>query len=110
MAGPRGEILPLPVSLLKDSGFQDYFFPGLILFTVFGIGSASVAALVKSRHQLAPFTTWVLGVALLVWMLVEIAIVGYSSNPPLQPLYLGVSLALVGLGLGWQRAQVNRAG
>ena len=32
--GPHGEILPLPISLLKGSPFDSYFGPGLILFTV----------------------------------------------------------------------------
>lgn len=43
MTGPRGEILPLPISLLKGSPFDTSFGPGLILFTVLGAGSLVVA-------------------------------------------------------------------
>ena len=45
MLGPHGEMLPLPISLLKGSPFDSYFEPGLILFTVLGIGPLEVANL-----------------------------------------------------------------
>jgi len=36
--GPRGEIIPLPLSVLKGSPFKTYFAPGLILFCALGLG------------------------------------------------------------------------
>ena len=44
MAGPHGEILPLPVSALAGSFFNDYFVPGAILFVTLGLGSFGAAA------------------------------------------------------------------
>ena len=38
MAGPNGEILPIPVSALSGSPFANYFVPGAVLFTILGIG------------------------------------------------------------------------
>ena len=38
MAGPNGEILPLPVSALGGSPFTSYFVPGAILCFVLGVG------------------------------------------------------------------------
>jgi hypothetical protein len=32
MLGPKGEIIPLPLSALKGSPFETFFAPGLILF------------------------------------------------------------------------------
>jgi len=54
MLGPRGEIMPLPLSALKGSPFDTYFVPGLILFGVLGLGSLAAALLVWLRHPLAP--------------------------------------------------------
>jgi hypothetical protein len=54
MLGPRGEILPLPVSALRGSPFDTYFVPGLILFGVLGLGPLVAALLVWIRHPLAP--------------------------------------------------------
>ena len=45
MAGPNGEILPLPVSALAGSPFANYFVPGAILFTILGIGPLGAAVL-----------------------------------------------------------------
>jgi hypothetical protein len=101
MLGPRGEILPLPLSALRGSPFDTYFVPGLILFSILGLGPLAAARLAWLRHPLAPLATCVVGVALLVWLAVEIAIIGYSDNPPLQPFYLLLGVAITVVGLTW---------
>ena len=102
MLGPRGEIIPLPLSALKGSPFETYFAPGLILFCVLGLGPLAAAQLAWRRHPLAPIAALGVGVALLIWMAVEIAIVGYSNSPPLQPFYLLLGAVITGVGLGWR--------
>ena len=102
MLGSRGEIIPLPLSALKGSPFETYFTPGLILFCALGLGPLAAAQLAWRRHALAPIATLEVGVALLIWMAVEIAIVGYSNSPPLQPFYLLLGAVITGVGLGWR--------
>lgn len=99
--GPRGEILPLPVSSLAGSPFDTYFVPGLILFSVLGIGPLLAAGLAWTGRPVAPLAAVVTGIGLLIWLLVEIAIVGFSIDPPLQPLYLALALAILVTGLRW---------
>jgi hypothetical protein len=53
------------------------------------------------RHSLAPIATFIVGLALLIWLAVEIAIVGYTNDPPLQPFYLIVGAVISLVGLGW---------
>ena len=101
MLAPRGGIIPLPVSALNGSPFDSYFVPGLILFSVLGLGPLGAAALVWLRHPLAPLAASVVGVALLIWLAVEIGIVGYTNNPPLQPIYSILGAAIVAVGLRW---------
>jgi len=113
MLGPRGEIIPLPLSVLKGSPWETYFAPGLILFCVLGLGPLVAAQLAWRRHPLAPIAALGVGVALLIWMAVEIAIVGYSNSPPLQPFYLLLGAVITGVGLGWWitvRPLVSRSG
>jgi hypothetical protein len=103
MAGPRGEIIPLPVSALAGSPFADYFVPGAILFAVLGLGPVGAAVLAWRRHPLAPFLAFAVGGALLIWLVVEIVIVGYTNDPPLQPIYLGLGIVITLVGIGWLR-------
>jgi hypothetical protein len=99
MLAPRGEIMPLPLSALAGSPFDTYFMPGLILFGVLGLGPLVAARLAWLRHPLAPTATFIVGAGLLIWVAVEIAIIGYSNEPPLQATYgvLGVAILLVAI-------------
>ena len=102
MLGPRGEIIPLPLSALKGSPFETYFAPGLILFCALGLGPLAAGQLAWRRHPLAPIAALGVGIARLIWMAVEIAIVGYTNSPPLQPFYLLLGAAITRVGLGWR--------
>ena len=101
MLGPRGEILPLPVAALDGSPFSTYFVPGLILLTVLGIGPILVALLALRRDRFAPILTVLVGLALLTWLVVQIAIIGFAINPPLQPIYLALGSMITITGLVW---------
>jgi uncharacterized membrane protein len=103
MAGPNGEILPIPVSALSGSPFADYFVPGAILFTILGIGPLGAAVLAWRRHPVAPLLTFAVGGALLIWLAVEIVIVGYANDPPLQALYFGLGIVISLVGVSWMR-------
>jgi len=109
MAGPNGEILPLPVAALSGSPFADYFAPGAILFTIIGLGPLGAAILAWRRHPVAPLLAFAVGVALLVWLVVEIELVGYSNDPPLQALYLGLGGAIALVGVFWTRQTGGQA-
>ncbi len=109
VVAPRGEIMPLPLSALAGSPFDTYLVPGLILFTVLGIGPLFAAALAWRGHPLAPFAGFVVGTALLTWIGVEIAIIGYSNEPPLQAIYLVIGIAITAAALKWLgEARVGR--
>lgn len=103
MAGPHGEVLPLPVAALAGSPFVDYFLPGAILFTILGIGPLVAARLSWRRHPVAPLLAVAAGGALLVWLAVQIAIIGYSTDPPLQACYLALGVVLAAVGATWVR-------
>jgi hypothetical protein len=101
MLGSRGQIIPLPLSALNGSPFETYFGPGLILFCALGLGPFAAALLAWLQHPMAPMAALGVGVALLIWMAVEIAIIGYSDSPPLQPFYVLLGAAITGVGLRW---------
>jgi hypothetical protein len=101
MLAPRGEIMPLPLTALAGSPFDTYFVPGLILFGVLGLGPLVAARLAWLRHPLAPAASFVTGAALLIWVGVEVAIIGYSNEPPLQAIYLVLGVGILVTSIRW---------
>jgi peptidoglycan/LPS O-acetylase OafA/YrhL len=91
------------VSALAGSPFTSYLVPGVVLFFVIGVGPLVTAALSWRRHRWAPVLAMAVGAALLTWMAVEIAIVGYTHQPPLQAIYIALGVAIVLVGVGWHR-------
>ncbi len=101
IVAPRGEIMPLPLAALAGSPFETYLWPGVILGTVLGLGPLVAARLAWNRHRLAPVAAFVVGVALQIWVAVEIAIIGYSDEPPLQAIYLVLGVVITVVALAW---------
>jgi len=106
MLGPRGETLPLPVALLSGAPFDSYFVPGLTLFGLLGVGPLVVAVLAWRGQRWAPLLTTGVGGTLLTWLVVQIAMVGYSNEPPFQPIYLALGAVISAVGI----ASLRRAG
>ena len=75
MAGAKN----VPAEWLKGSPFHNYFIPGLFLFVCVG-GSALVAAIfVFRRHHMARKAAFICGIIVLLWLIVQVAIIGYVS-------------------------------
>jgi hypothetical protein len=98
------------VSALVDSPFDTYLVPGLILFVILGLGPLVAAGLALRRHALAPLAACAVGLALLVWLAVAIAIVGFTMTPLLQPFYLLLGTAITAVGIAWVRSRARRSG
>lgn len=97
MLDPTGNTLGLPVLWLEGSPFEDYMAPGIILFSVLGLYPLMIfGGLLKRRNWAWPGTL-VLGIALIIWIGVEILIIGYHPKPPLQLIYgvIGVVITAV---------------
>lgn len=94
---PSGGMLGLPISLLEGSPFESYRIPGSILLLVLGLYPLIVV------YGLAWGTTWawtgavLVSIALIVWIVVEITLIGYESDPPLQLIYGSLGIILLGL-------------
>lgn len=89
---PDGSVMGFDVALLAGSPFPDYRIPGLILGGLFGIGSLAVAGMGLAHWRIAPFLAFAIGVAQMIWILVELAIIRELSF--LHPAFFGVGLAI----------------
>ncbi|TAK01473.1 MAG: hypothetical protein EPO36_05435 [Chloroflexota bacterium] len=105
---PDGSVMHFDVAILGGSPFTDFFVPGLILGGLFGIGSFVVAALGLRHARIAPFLAFAVGCGQMIWIVIELTIIGEFSF--LHPTFFGVGLviALAAVPWGWPTFQAWR--
>jgi hypothetical protein len=101
VAAPDGSVMQMPLSWLAGSPFADFFVPGLILGGLFGIGSLAVAVLGLRHLRVAPFLAFAIGVGMMIWIVVELAIIKGVSI--LHPLYFLTGLGIAASAVVWGR-------
>ncbi|HKI79635.1 MAG TPA: hypothetical protein VKA26_13935 [Ignavibacteriaceae bacterium] len=84
---PSGKSLKIPLEWLNNSPFNDYMLPGLILLILLGIYPLLVLYGLWLKRSWAWASTMILGMAIIIWIGVEILIIGYKPVPPLQLIY-----------------------
>jgi CDP-diglyceride synthetase len=94
---PSGKSLQIPINWLDNSPFNDYLIPGLILLIVLGAFPIVTLYRLWFKMKWAWLSALVLGLALIIWIGVEILVVGYQSDPPLQLIYGLVGLIILAL-------------
>ena len=96
---PSGESLGIPNSWLAGSPFADYLIPGVILLVLLGIVPLANLFGLWMRQYWGWLGALLIGFALLIWIGVEILIIGYQPQPPLQLIYglLGVVTIILAL-------------
>ena len=98
---PSGAGIGLPNSWIANSIFGSYLVPGLYLLLMNGVGMIGLIALIVARHWSAPWWMGTLGVGLIIWILVQLAIMPETSW--LQWFFLLSGLALGFVALFWLR-------
>jgi hypothetical protein len=99
---PEGAPLGLPQAWIDATVFGSYLLPGLFLFAINGIGQLVAAAAIVLRHPAAPWLTGVLGIGLMIWIAVQVAMMPFH---PLQPIIFVVGLIEVVVAAAWLRRQ-----
>ncbi|MBN1542151.1 hypothetical protein JW992_08370 [candidate division KSB1 bacterium] len=92
---PTGESLQIPQIWLEGTPFADYTIPGWILLIVLGLLPLFVFYRLLKRRPFCWWSTGLVGVALVIWIGVEILMIGYQPQPPLQLIYGTVGLAIL---------------
>ena len=90
---PTGDIIGMPGDVLADSPFADFLLPGLILFTVLGLFPLVVLYGLYTQHRWAWPGVIMVGIALIVWIVVQGLIIGFGHW--LQWLYLSLGFVLI---------------
>ena len=109
MANPSGEALGMSATWLAGTPFRSYFLPGLVLFFVLGVMPLVAVYVLWTKPVWTPMRgleslthhhwSWLaavaLGVTLLVWIAVQVVMLGLISV--LQPLYRLLALLMIGV-------------
>jgi hypothetical protein len=94
---PSGVENGMDVQILSGSPFRSFLIPGMVLFTINGLGSLTGAMLTFFRKDLAGYMGIFFGTALMIWIGFQVCWIGYQSF--LQPLFWGIGIAELILGL-----------
>ena len=97
VSDPSGTKMNLPLEWLSNSPFTNYFVPGLVLLIVNGVGNffAGIVTFLRSRY--AGNMAVALGTFLILYIIIEVWVVGLVNF--LQPLYLILGITELMLGL-----------
>ncbi len=97
MVFPRGIVKEMPVSMLEGSPFTDFFWPGLILSGVIGLGHFLALVMGLKRHRLFEPAAAAMGLGLIIWLFVQVNMIG--GGHWLQILYFALGTAEVSLAV-----------
>jgi hypothetical protein len=61
----------MSVEVLKNSPFNDFLIPGIILFTVIGLGNAISALAIRFKSRFQGYISSIFSGALVIWILVQ---------------------------------------
>jgi hypothetical protein len=109
LAAPDGHLMQWDTTMLAGSPFDDFLVPGLILGGLFGLGSLATIGLGLRGSPVAPFVAFAIGCAQLIWITVELAVLGELSF--LHPLMFGTGalIAVASVRWGWPTFAAWRA-
>jgi len=88
---PDGKALGMNVEMLSATPFESFLILGIVLFVVNGLGNITGAVLTLRKHNMSAYVAAFLGFVLMVWIVSQVAWIGYQSF--LQPLYFITGLA-----------------
>jgi hypothetical protein len=110
VSDPSGANLDLSLEWLANSPFPDYFIPGLVLLIGIGVGHVLAAIVNFLRNRYAGGTAFVFGIFLILYLAIEVWIIGLQTF--LQPLFfvLGAIELIFGLKLSKSSQTVHQKG
>jgi hypothetical protein len=101
IAEPDGSLMQLPKGWIEATIFGSYAIPGFFLVAMNGFGQLLAAGLIVVRHGFAPWLTGALGIGLIVWILVQLAVM--PETMVLQWIFLAVGIFQGFIALFWLR-------
>ena len=86
-----------PLELLKNSPFKNFLIPGIILFTLVGIGNVSAAVLVPFHLKYQVYISGILGCILVGWIVVQCIMIKQINFMHVASFTIGLTLAVLSI-------------
>jgi hypothetical protein len=103
-AAPGEDPIGMPLAWLAGTPFSSYLIPGILLFSVFGVGSCVAIVAGLLRHWTAPYLAFLVGVGQMIWIVVEAAIMWHVGMHPFQPTMFACGAVIAAAAFAWGRA------
>ncbi len=109
LVDPTGTLLQIPLDYLKDTSFDDYLIPAIVLFLTVGVSSIIIATTVIRKIKNYPFFIMVQGTVLLFWLTTQLFLNLDFYTPYLHiPFYLiGILLHVFGLKIKDEKSEMD---
>lgn len=95
MSVPDGVILSLPLSLLKDTPFHNYFIPGLLLTLFIGFPHFLAVYYNLIRHPRRYNYAIAAGLILCIWMIAQISVIKGILWADITMIMIGLMIVLI---------------
>lgn len=92
-----GSEIGLQLSFLEHSPFVNYFYPGLILYTILGIGSfsAGICTLLKVKYY--PWILMTIGSGIVIWIITQMIMIRLQFNLQYVIAAIGITSLVLGV-------------
>jgi peptidoglycan/LPS O-acetylase OafA/YrhL len=99
IADPSGATISLSHEHIENTALGSYLVPGIVLLFLLGAAPAAVAYGLWRQRPWALWGCVLVGVMVMIWIAVELLVIGYLPEPRLQAIYgvLGVLMVIVAL-------------
>jgi len=87
---PTGGELGMSLTWLKGTPFSNFLIPGVVLFTINGLGTLAGSVCTFKCVRFSGETAIALGVFMMLWISIQVSLIGYMNF--LQPLYFTVGI------------------
>lgn len=97
MRDVSGSEIGLQLSLLEHSPFVNYFYPGLILYTILGLGSffTGICTLLKVRYY--PWILMIIGSGIVIWIITQMIMIRLQFNLQYVIAAIGITSLVLGV-------------
>jgi hypothetical protein len=89
--------LGMPLEQLKNSPFSDYLIPGIILFTIIGLGNFLSAFMLRSKSRFNGYISSIFSWALVIFIIVQCIML--NSVHYLHVIFFIIGLAEAGISM-----------